>query len=106
MAAGGRRFAEGEFAHGDRAMLEILAAVEKDLPRMLLDEAAWAGLFIDYPPPTVERLWRPWRDYRVSLHRIFPCATGEALFHPHPWPSAMRILAGEYEMAVGYGKGE
>jgi len=29
----------------------------------------------------------------------------EALFHPHPWPSAMRVLDGEYEMAIGYGTG-
>jgi hypothetical protein len=87
-------------------MLDILAAVERDLPRLLLDEAAWSGLLIDYHPPTVERLWLPWRECRVYLHRIFPCAAGEALFHPHPWPSAMRILAGEYEMAVGHGTGE
>jgi hypothetical protein len=87
-------------------MLDVLVAVEKDLPRLLLNEASWSGLFIDYHPPTVERLWTPWREFRVSLHRIFPCKPGEALFHPHPWPSAMRILEGEYEMAVGYGKGE
>jgi hypothetical protein len=34
-----------------------------------------------------------------------PCEPGEALFHPHPWPSAMRILEGTYEMAVGHGAG-
>jgi hypothetical protein len=87
-------------------MLEVLAAAEKELPRLLLDELAWTGLFIDDHPPTVERLWAPWGDGRVFLHRIFPCAPGEALFHPHPWPSAMLVLAGEYEMAVGYGKGD
>ena len=87
-------------------MLDLLAAVEKELPGMLLDETIWNGLFIDYHPPTVERLWTAWHACRVSLHRIHPCAPGKALFHPHPWPSAMRILAGEYEMAVGYGKGE
>src|SRR5262249_19829040 len=38
-------------------------------------------------------------------HRIHPCERGQALFHPHPWPSAMRVLEGEYEMAVGYGPG-
>src|SRR4051794_19093257 len=86
-------------------MLEILAQVERELPRLLLDEESWKGLYIDYHPPTVERLWRPWGEYRVSLHRISPCGPGEALFHPHPWPSVMRILAGEYEMAVGYGPG-
>jgi hypothetical protein len=87
-------------------MLDVLAAVENDLPRLLLDEDGWHGLYIDYRPPTVERLWRPWGERRVSLHRIFPCGPGEALFHPHPWPSAMRVLDGEYEMAVGYGRGE
>jgi hypothetical protein len=89
-----------------QAVLDILAAVEKELPRLLLDEAAWNGLFIDYHAPTVERLWLPWGKYRVLLHRIYPCAPGEALFHAHPWPSAMRVLAGEHEMAVGHGKGE
>ena len=87
-------------------MLEVLYAVERDVPRMLLDEAAWKSVYIDYHPPTVERLWQRWGDYRVYLHRIHPCGPGEALFHPHPWPSAMRILSGEYEMAVGHGKGE
>jgi hypothetical protein len=87
-------------------MLDILAAVEHDLPRLLLDDSAWNGLLIDYHPPTVERLWLGWRGYRISLHRIHPCGPGEALFHPHPWPSAMHLLVGEYEMAVGYGKGE
>jgi hypothetical protein len=87
-------------------MMEILAAVEQDLPRLLLDEQSWNSVFVNYHPPMVERLWLRWGDYRVYLHRILPCAPGEALFHPHPWPSAMRILAGEYEMAVGYGKGE
>lgn len=87
-------------------MLEVLARVELELPALLLAEAGWSGLFIDYHPPTVERLWRPWGDYRVSLHRILPCAREAALFHPHPWPSAMRIIEGEYEMAVGYGPGD
>jgi hypothetical protein len=87
-------------------MLNVLYAVEQVLPALLLDEGAWRSLYVDYHPPTVERLWRDWKEYRISLHRIHPCPPGEALFHPHPWPSAMRILSGEYEMAVGYGKGE
>jgi hypothetical protein len=87
-------------------MLDVLDRVERELPALLADGDAWAGLFIDYHPPTVERLWRQWGEYRVSLHRIHPCAAHEALFHPHPWPSAMRVLSGEYEMAVGYGTGD
>jgi hypothetical protein len=87
-------------------MLDVLEAAERELPALLRDEGGWNSVYIDYHPPTVERLWRKWGAYRIYLHRIHPCPRGEALFHPHPWPSAMRILSGEYEMAVGYGKGE
>jgi hypothetical protein len=87
-------------------MLEDLYQMESELPAILRDETTWKSVLIDYHPPMVERLWTPWRECRICLHRIHPCAQGEALFHPHPWPSAMRVLCGEYEMAVGYGKGE
>ena len=87
-------------------MLETLRDVEKALPDLLRDANAWKSVYVDYHPPIVERLWLNWGEFRIYLHRIHPCAQGEALFHPHPWPSAMRILSGEYEMAVGYGKGE
>ncbi|MCL5996822.1 MAG: hypothetical protein M1546_12315 [Chloroflexi bacterium] len=87
-------------------MLDVLYTVEKELPILLQDEGAWKSLYVDYHPPIVERLWLGWREYRVNLHRIHPCGPGEALFHPHPWPSAMRVLVGEYEMAVGYGQGD
>ena len=86
-------------------MLDVLARLEADLPGLLTDETGWNSLDINYHPPRVERLWRSWGDYRVSLHRIHPCVTPDALFHPHPWPSAMRVLVGTYEMAVGYGAG-
>ena len=60
-------------------MLDVLAAVERDLPGLLSDEAGWSGLFIDYHPPTVERLWRNWGEQRISLHRIYRCAPGAAV---------------------------
>ncbi len=87
-------------------MLDILHRVENQLPEMLQEEADWNSLFIDYHPPVVERLWRQWFEFRIYLHRIHPCEPGEALFHPHPWPSAMHVLDGAYEMAIGYGTGE
>jgi hypothetical protein len=86
-------------------MLDILAQVEEALPELLQDESIWQSLYVDYHPPFVERLWTRWRDYRIYLHRIHPCEREQALFHPHPWPSAMRVLEGEYEMAVGFGAG-
>ena len=82
--------------------------MEKTLPDLLRDAAGWQSLDVDYEPPRVERLWRDIvldpKDgglfhYRVCLHRIHPCET--ALFHPHPWPSAVKILSGRYEMSLG-----
>ena len=87
-------------------MLELLEEAEKRLPYLLQDRDAWKSLFIDYHPPFVERLWIPFiNGSRLSLHRIHPCNADEALFHPHPWPSAMKIIRGTYEMAIGYGTG-
>jgi hypothetical protein len=86
-------------------MLDALAYVEHFLPELLQDETSWRSLYVDYHPPIVERLWTCWKGYRIYLHRIHPCERAEALFHPHPWPSAMRVLEGKYEMAVGFGSG-
>lgn len=38
---------------------------------------------------------------RICLHRFEPCSEDEAFLHPHPWPSAMMILKGQYRMRVG-----
>ncbi len=86
-------------------MLKILAEIEAELPELLEDASAWSSKSIDYHPPKVERVYRDHRGYRVNLHRTHPCAQGEALFHPHPWPSAMLIVGGAYRMRVGYGAG-
>jgi hypothetical protein len=85
-------------------MLEMLHEVELTLPALLENPEEWQSMYIDYEKPYVERLWLTYGDYRVNLHRIHPCKPGEALFHPHPWPSAMRVL-GEYEMGVGMSAG-
>lgn len=96
----------GSLYHWRCEMLEVLERVELALPQLLASEEGWRTLLIDYHPPVVERVFRQWGDFRISLHCIHPCAPSEALFHPHPWPSAMRILSGTYEMAVGYGAGD
>ncbi len=86
-------------------MLEHLFQIEQQLPRLIREREHWHSVFVDYHTPFVERLWRLVGDYRLYLHRIHPCPSGAALFHPHPWPSAMRIVSGTYEMGVGYGSG-
>jgi hypothetical protein len=97
----------------EQYMLEVLRRVEEALPSLislLVTEqgfGGWHSLAVRYHKPYVDRLWRPFEDrYRIYLHRIEDCEPGEALFHPHPWPSAMRVVLGQYEMAVGYGKGD
>ena len=87
-------------------MIDLLHKAELALPTLLRDESKWKSVFVDYHPPFVERLWCEWFESRIYLHRIHTCEAGEALFHPHPWPSAMKVLEGSYEMAIGYGKGE
>lgn len=86
-------------------MLKLLNEVLAALPDLLASSDGWKGMRIAYHPPQVDRAWRPWRDCRLSIHRIYPCAPGKALLHPHPWPSAMRVLTGRYAMAIGYGAG-
>lgn len=82
-------------------MLEQLKEVEAQMPE-LLQNAEWNSLYIDYEKPHVERLWIQLGENRLYLHRILPCEEPQALFHPHPWPSAIKLLKGSYEMGVGY----
>ncbi len=85
-------------------MFETLSAIEAALPE-LLTRRDWNSLRVTYEPPEVERVWRKWGEHRILLHCIHPCAPGQPLFHPHPWPSIVKVLAGRYEMGVGYGTG-
>lgn len=94
--------------------LDILRHADVLWPLLIEDApACWQTLDIDYDAPRVERLWRTVEyqegaltgptHYRLYLHRIHPCAS--ALWHPHPWPSAIKVLSGRYEMGIGYGVG-
>lgn len=85
------------------SFLEKLYATEAELPKLLADEATWNTLFVNYSQPFVERVYRDYNGLCICLHRIASCDAGAALFHPHPWPSAMRIVSGSYEMGIGYG---
>lgn len=87
-------------------MLEKLQLIRTALPE-LLSRAAAGGivktLYIDYHKPYVSRIWFPFEDVRVFIHKIAPCEdSSQALYHPHKWDSAMEILAGTYEMGIGH----
>lgn len=83
-------------------MLEVLfKLIRYKILDLILDEKTpWQTLDVLYETPRVQRLWVQHGDYRINLHRIFPCDT--ALIHPHPWPSAVALLTGSYEMGVGH----
>lgn len=72
---------------------------------LLNDTSIWKSLFINYHHPYVERVWCQLGNYRIYLHFIHTCTTEESLFHPHPWPSAIHVIEGEYEMGMGFGPG-
>lgn len=82
-------------------MLELLDKALQELPELLRSQEGWNSVHVLYHPPRVERIWRQWGSHRIFLHRIHPCEEGEALFHPHPWPSAVRIMSGQYEHRIG-----
>jgi hypothetical protein len=99
-------------------MRAALLAVESQLPALLRRDGlnGWSSVDVTYELPRVERLWRNVDDVwvpgegeelqrltglRVFLHRIHPC--DHPLYHPHPWPSAVRLVDEPYEMDVGYG---
>lgn len=86
-------------------MLELLHKIEKELPELLFKNVnSIRTMYIDYHKPYVSRIWfiDKENDCRVFLHKIEPCNEREALYHPHPWDSAMRIIAGQYEMGIGH----
>lgn len=85
-------------------MLDKLLDIEKVMPQLLSDEDCWKSLHIDYDHPNVERVYCDWNNYRINLHLIHEVPeSNKPLYHPHPWPSVMRILSGEYQMELGEG---
>jgi hypothetical protein len=85
---------------------EILAKIMPCLEKEF-ENVAWNSLNIDYHPPKVERLWAQFDSMRLMIHRIHDTDPGEALFHPHPWPSAVYVVQGdEYRMGFGSGSSE
>lgn len=90
----------------EKSLIEKLQQIERvKMYDLLCDASIWKSKMINYHPPVVERLWCQLGNYRLYLHFIHTCNPGEPLFHPHPWPSAIHVLEGEYEMGMGFGEG-
>lgn len=84
-------------------MLDTLLEMLRDdtVTNLIRDpNTAWQSLKVRYETPHVDRAWVQVGENRLNLHRIYPCE--KPLLHPHPWPSAVYIVKGRYEMAVGY----
>jgi hypothetical protein len=80
-------------------MIKILNIVELNI-NSLVKTSKLNTMYIDYHKPYVKRIWFQFVDYRVYLHKIEPCNEPlEALYHPHPWKSIIRIL-NEYPKTV------
>lgn len=82
-------------------MLGLLARAEQQLPYLLRSFDIWQTLLIDDEKPYVMRAWTTFRDGRIFLHRLHPCGDGEALYHPHPWESAVVLKRGRYRSLTG-----
>src|SRR5262245_36903696 len=91
-------------------MIERLYDIIRIFPRLIFcDPTEWKSVDIDYHDPHVKRLWRQVGEDRVAIHEIDPCDLPSddptalaALWHPHPWPSAMWIMENRYRMGVSY----
>jgi hypothetical protein len=84
-------------------MLKVLAGYVRNLGKELGNYSQWKGLHISYEKPFVDRVYTDHSNgIRLSLHTIHPCERGEPFLHPHPWPSAIFIVEGAYEMEIGY----
>lgn len=87
-----------------KKLYEIEQELYPHLEKMLENPNVLNTMHIDYHEPFVNRIWFQYDEkHRVYLHKIFPSkSSNDALFHPHPWKSAIRIVSGGYEMGVGH----
>ena len=86
-------------------MIDTLKTIEREQILNILSQPIekFKTLYVDYEHPYVERLQFNLEDgHRIFFHVIHECKTEQALYHPHPWPSAMHVLKGIYETGLSY----
>jgi hypothetical protein len=88
-------------------MLDILEEVFDELPDIVRFPELWDSLIVNRRKPITYRAFHIFKEgslagIRVCLHRFEYCEAKDAFLHPHPWPSAMKVLSGQYKMNVGF----
>ncbi|MGK7943504.1 MAG: hypothetical protein AB4058_03455 [Microcystaceae cyanobacterium] len=58
----------------------------------------WESIVINKRKPYTYRAFMMYKETRICLHRFEACEAHESFAHPHPWPSSMLILEGDYDM--------
>jgi len=66
------------------------------------DPSRWDSIVINKRKPHTYRAFIQQDDTRICLHYFEACEPEESFAHPHPWPSSMLILSGEYDMVVAH----
>lgn len=62
----------------------------------------WGSIVINKRKPHTYRAFIEHDNSRICLHRFDACEPEDSFAHPHPWPSSMLILSGQYDMAVSH----
>jgi len=84
-----------------------LERAQEILPDLLDQPDIWRSVIIESAPPYMERLWTPWEDKRITIHRTYGLEPEErSIYHPHPWRFAVLLLDGAYRMVFGTGPGK
>ena len=69
--------------------IQLLHDAVMALPKIMQSTSQkWNSLHVDYHKPYVDRVWTLWNppnqtdEFRIFLHKIYPCTAEESLFHP------------------------
>lgn len=81
-------------------MFDLLEKVENNLFE-IIKPLKMNTMYINYGIPIVERIWYQWGNRRIYFHKIHR-TEGTSMLHNHPWPNAIRVLRGSYEMGIGH----
>lgn len=85
----------------DLDMVTLYLQIQGILPELLQRRDLMKSLKVLHDEPEVWRIWWQLGEVRIMFHKIMPAMPDQAFFHPHPWPSKVRILKGHYINTIG-----